>query len=57
MKQLNKQNKTLKIRCPCCDEEIVLELNVLKVVYDNKKISKNLDIEFGTQNGGEKENE
>lgn len=57
MIQLNKQNETIKIRCPCCDEEIILELNVLKVVYNNKKKSKNLDIEFGMQNGGEKENE
>ena len=52
MIQLNKQNETIKIRCPCCDEEIILELNVLKVVYNNKKKSKKLDIEFGTQNGG-----
>ena len=55
MKQLNKQNKTLKIRCPCCDEEIILELKVLKVVYTNKKKSKKLDIEFGEQREGEKE--
>ena len=57
MIQLNKQNETIKIRCPCCDEEIILELNVLKVVYNNKKKSKKLDIEFGEQRGGEKENE
>ena len=55
MIQLNKQNETIKIRCPCCDEEIILELNVLKVVYNNKKKSKKLDIEFGEQRGGEKE--
>lgn len=57
MIQLNKQNETIKIRCPCCDEEIILELNVLKVVYTNKKKSKKLDIEFGEQREGEKENE
>ena len=53
MIQLNKQNETIKIRCPCCDEEIVLEINISKNKIN--KISKNLDIEFGTQNGGEKE--
>ena len=57
MIQLNKQNETIKIRCPCCDEEIILEINVLKVDSDNKKKSKKLDIEFGEQRGGEKENE
>ncbi len=56
MKQLNKQNKTLKIRCPCCDEEIVLEINISKIIT-NKKKSKKLDIEFGEQREGEKENE
>lgn len=54
MKQLNKQNKTLKIRCPCCDEEIVLEINISKIIT-NKKKSKKLDIEFGEQREGEKE--
>ena len=59
MIQLNKQNETIKIRCPCCDEEIILELNVLKVVYTNKKKEKTnkLEIEFGEQRVGEKENE
>ena len=47
----------VKMICPCCGKEIILELNVLKVVYNNKKKSKKLDIEFGEQRGGEKENE
>lgn len=49
--------RKIKVTCPCCNEEIILEINVLKVVSDNKKKSKKLDIEFGMQNGGEKENE
>lgn len=47
----------VKVICPCCGKEIILEIDISKVISKNKinKISKNLDIEFGTQNGGEKE--
>ena len=56
---MEQNHKTLKIRCPCCDEEIILEIDIAKVIskHKNNKISKNLDIEFGMQNGGEKINE
>lgn len=54
---MEQNHKTLKIRCPCCDEEIILEIDFSKVAYDNKKKSKKLDIEFGEQRGGEIKNE
>ena len=47
----------VKVICPCCGKEIILELDISKVIFDNKKKSKKLDIEFGEQRGGEKENE
>ena len=49
----------VKMICPCCGKEIILELDISKVISDNKinKKSKKLDIEFGEQRGGEKENE
>lgn len=49
----------VKMICPCCGKEIILEIDIAKVIskHKNNKISKNLDIEFGMQNGGEKENE
>ena len=49
----------VKMICPCCGKEIILELDVSKVITESKnnKKSKKLDIEFGEQRGGEKENE
>ena len=47
----------VKVICPCCGKEIILEIDISKVIFDNKKKSKKLDIEFGEQRGGEKENE
>lgn len=51
--------KQLKVICPCCGKEIIVEIDDIQNDNENelKKISKNLDIEFGMQNGGEKENE
>ena len=34
--------RKIKVTCPCCNEEIILEINVLKVDSDNKKKSKKL---------------
>ena len=49
----------LKMICPCCGKEIILEIDVFEVISDNKnkKKSKKIDIEFGDKRGGEKENE
>lgn len=50
----------LKIFCPCCGKEIIVVIDDIQNFSNEnelKKISKNLDIEFGMQNGGEKENE
>lgn len=46
----------VKVICPCCGEEIILELDVSKVIAENKKKKKSnkLEIEFGEQRGGEK---
>lgn len=46
----------VKVICPCCGKEIILELDISKVISKNKinKKSKKLDIEFGEQRGGEK---
>lgn len=46
----------VKVICPCCGKEVIIKIDIAKVISKNKinKISKNLDIEFGTQNGGEK---
>ena len=49
----------VKMICPCCGKEIILEIDIAKVIskHKNNKISKNLDIEFGEQRGGEIKNE
>ena len=46
--------------CPCCGKEIIVVIDAVQNFSNESelnKISKNLDIEFGMQNGGEKENE
>lgn len=58
----------VKIICPCCNNEILVDIDENSIVKDKilvkptkknklKKMSKNLDIEFGIQRGGEKINE
>lgn len=50
----------LKVFCPCCGKEIIVIIDDIQNFSNEnelKKISKNLDIEFGMQNGGEKINE
>lgn len=55
---MEKNHKTLKIRCPCCDEEINLEIdknnNVISVVHKEnilkqatKEHLQNKSFEFG----------
>ena len=54
---MNIPDKEVKMICPCCGKEIIVVINdIQNFSNDNElnKISKNLDIEFGTQNGGEK---
>ena len=58
---MNIPDKELKIFCPCCGKEIIIVIDdeVQNLSNDNElnKKSKKLDIEFGEQRGGEKENE
>ena len=49
-----------KMICPCCGKEIIVVIDDIQNFSNEnelKKISKNLDIEFGEQRGGEKINE
>ena len=57
---MNIPDKEVKVICPCCGKEIIVVINdIQNFSNDNelKKKSKKLDIEFGEQRGGEKENE